>query len=80
MVQWRKDEVGKGANKEAVGDLVIAVNPATLVHRALANITGGIARERSAAPAAKSAPDCEWQVVRHEENDAAEALPPCAHV
>ena len=78
VVQWRKEEVGKGANKEAVGDLVIAVNPATLVHRALANITGGIARERSAAPAAKSAPDCEWQVVRHEENDAAEALPPFA--
>jgi len=77
VVQWRKEEVGKGkkeSDKETVGDLVIAVNPATLVHRALANITGGISRERSAAPAAKSAPDCEWQVVRHEENDAAEAL------
>ena len=36
VVQWRKEEVGKGkkeSDKETVGDLVIAVNPATLVHR-----------------------------------------------
>ena len=55
VVQWRKQGEGasrakspskvykgKGkAGEEAVGDLIIAGNPATLVHRALANVSGG---------------------------------------
>ena len=40
----------KGAPEGATGELVIAVNPATLVHRALANVGSGVASERSAAP------------------------------
>ena len=61
-----------------MGDLVIAVNPATLVHRALANVSGGVARERSAAPKMNDddAPTVEWQVVRHDEKEAALKLKP----
>ena len=89
VVQWRKQSAkvtspskkGKGAVDDAVGDLVIAVNPATLVHRALANVTGGVARERSAArlyDEKKSTPEMEWQVVRHLEMDTAAPLEPFA--
>jgi hypothetical protein len=86
VVQWRKKEegskkgkavVGEVAEAEAVGDLVIAVNPATLVHRALANVSGGVARERSAAPTlGDGVPTVEWQVVRHDEKGAALKLKP----
>ena len=89
VVQWRKRAnaaKGKGTpSKKSVvphdtstGDVVIAVNPATLVHRALANITGGVARERSAARLFKdvAAPEMEWQVVRHAEMDTAAPLAP----
>ena len=90
VVQWRKraNDGTKGTPSKkgvvprdpSIGDVVIAVNPATLVHRALASITGGVARERSAArlyDAGKSAvPDMEWQVVRHMEMDTAAPLEP----
>ena len=88
VVQWRKEKgsvtsptkKGKAATADgAVGDLVIAVNPATLVHRALANITGGVARERGAArmyDEKKDQPQMEWQVVRHVEMDSAAPLKP----
>lgn len=67
----------EAAEAEAVGDLVIAVNPATLVHRALASVSGGVARERSAAPfLGDGTPAVEWQVVRHDEKEAALVLPP----
>ena len=90
VVQWRKQPQGgvgsfgkKGkdvsSDAAAVGDVVIAVNPATLVHRALANIVGGVARERSAArlyDAKNQAPEMEWQVVKHLEMDTAAPLKP----
>ena len=87
VVQWRKQNAtkvasakGKGKESEAaeaMGDLVIAVNPATLVHRALANVSSGVARERSAAPTVGSGiPAVEWQVVRHEEKELAPRLAP----
>ena len=87
VVQWRKRANDRATKKQsktssdtATGDVVIAVNPATLVHRALANITGGVARERSAArlyDAGKNAtPEMEWQIVRHAEMDTAAPLEP----
>ena len=85
VVQWRKRANDRATKKQsktssdtATGDVVIAVNPATLVHRALANITGGVARERSAARLFKdvAAPEMEWQVVRHAEMDTAAPLAP----
>ena len=75
VVQWRKEKgsvtsptkKGKAATADgAVGDLVIAVNPATLVHRALANITGGVARARRGAH------------VRREEGPTADGVASCA--
>ena len=86
-MQWRKRANDRATKKQsqtssdtATGDVVIAVNPATLVHRALANITGGVARERSAArlyDAGKNAtPEMEWQIVRHAEMDTAAPLEP----
>ena len=86
VVQWRKQPAkstpskkSKTVEDKAVGDVVIAVNPATLVHRALANITGGVARERSAArlyDEKNQAPEMEWQVVKHLEMDTAKPLAP----
>jgi hypothetical protein len=71
VVQWRKTAAAAG---KKLGELVIAVNPATLAHRALANVYSGVAKERSAAPQAEDKPTVEWQVVKHEEREAAVAL------